>query len=184
MRTSISRTNSYLLSFFLVLNLGFVIYMTSYVAETQIIIYLLVIIVVNLCMFTLHLIINSMYWDEHARLFQYFSTFIRDKKDPDTIPETEVFTENAQFLSLFKRTYVENKLLKKDYDDFKKVFDKFIPEEIHSKIGFRGYERIVLGTAELKKLTIMFLDIMKFTAVSESIADPYKALLLLNIYFD
>ncbi len=30
----------------------------------------------------------------------------------------------------------------------------------------------------------MFLDIMKFTTVSESIADPYRALLLLNIYFD
>lgn len=30
----------------------------------------------------------------------------------------------------------------------------------------------------------MFLDIMKFTTVSETIADPYRALLLLNIYFD
>jgi len=30
----------------------------------------------------------------------------------------------------------------------------------------------------------MFLDIMKFTTVSENIADPYRALLLLNIYFD
>jgi adenylate cyclase len=30
----------------------------------------------------------------------------------------------------------------------------------------------------------MFLDIMKFTTVSESMSDPYRALLLLNIYFD
>ena len=30
----------------------------------------------------------------------------------------------------------------------------------------------------------MFLDIMKFTTVSETISDPYRALLLLNIYFD
>lgn len=30
----------------------------------------------------------------------------------------------------------------------------------------------------------MFLDIMRFTTVSESINDPYRALLLLNIYFD
>ncbi len=42
----------------------------------------------------------------------------------------------------------------------------------------------MLGTAEKKDLTIMFLDIMKFTTVSESIGDPYRALLLLNIYFD
>lgn len=158
--------------------------MTYYVAESRIIIYLVIITMVNFGMFAIHLSINSRYWDEHARLFQYFSTFIRDKKDPDKMPEYEVFKENAEFLSLFKRTYVENKLLKKDYNDFKKVFDKFIPEEIHSKIGFRGYERIVLGTAERKRLTIMFLDIMKFTTVSESIADPYRALLLLNIYFD
>jgi hypothetical protein len=50
------------------------------------------------------------------------------------MPQDEEFDENAQFLSLFKRTYVENKLLKKDYNDFKKVFDTFIPQEIHSKI--------------------------------------------------
>lgn len=30
----------------------------------------------------------------------------------------------------------------------------------------------------------MFLDIMRFTTVSENIKDPYRALLLLNIYFD
>lgn len=135
-------------------------------------------------MVAIYLAINSRYWNEHAKVFQYFSSFIRDKKDPDDMPQMEQFTENAEFLSLFKRTYVENKLLKKDYDDFKKVFDTFIPQEIHSKIGFRWYERIVLGTAERKRLTIMFLDIMKFTTVSESIADPYRALLLLNIYFD
>lgn len=30
----------------------------------------------------------------------------------------------------------------------------------------------------------MFLDIMKFTTMSETIADPQRALLLLNVYFD
>jgi class 3 adenylate cyclase len=158
--------------------------MTYYARATLVTMYLAIVMMVNFGMITIYLTINSRYWNEHARLFQHFSTFIRDKKDPDEMPQTEQFTENAAFLSLFKRTYVENKLLKKDYNDFKKVFDTFIPQEIHSKIGFRGYERIVLGTAERKRLTIMFLDIMKFTTVSESIADPYRALLLLNIYFD
>ena len=132
----------------------------------------------------MHSLINARFWKEHQRLLEHFTSFIRDKKDPDSIPQTEEFDENARFLSLFKRTYVEHKLLKKDYEDFKKVFDTFIPQEIHAKIGFRGYEKIVLWTAERKRLTIMFLDIMKFTTVSETIADPYRALLLLNIYFD
>ncbi|MBX9808906.1 adenylate/guanylate cyclase domain-containing protein [Candidatus Gracilibacteria bacterium] len=184
MRTSISRINRLLIGCFSVLNLGLIVFMTHYAQEDRIDIYLFVIIMVNFGMITLYLFLNSKYWDEHTRLFQHFSTFIRDKKDPDKMPQDEQFTENAEFLSLFKRTYVENKLLKKDYTDFKKVFDTFIPQEIHSKIGFRGYERIVLGTAERRRLTIMFLDIMKFTTVSESIADPYRALLLLNIYFD
>ena len=184
MRTSISRTNHILLSSFLTLNLGLIIWMSLYALESHMMIYLIIVMIVNFAMLGSYVFINSRYWSEHARLFQHFSTFIRDKKDPVEMPQDEEFDENAQFLSLFKRTYVENKLLKKDYDDFKKVFDTFIPQEIHSKIGFRGYERIVLGTAERKRLTIMFLDIMKFTTVSESIADPYRALLLLNIYFD
>jgi class 3 adenylate cyclase len=184
MRTSISRTNHILLSSFLILNLALIIWMSLYALESHTMIYLIIVMILNFSMLGSYVVINSRYWREHARLFAHFSTFIRDKKDPDQMPQDEEFDENAQFLSLFKRTYVENKLLKKDYNDFKKVFDTFIPQEIHAKIGFRGYEKIVLGTAERKRLTIMFLDIMKFTTVSESIADPYRALLLLNIYFD
>lgn len=158
--------------------------MTYYAPESRLGIFITIIMVMNFGMFLVHWIINSRYWNEHDKLFEYFSSFIRDKKDPDILPQDEEFDENARFLSLFKRTYIEQKLQKKDYNDFKKLFDAFIPHEIADKIGFRGYERIVLGTAERKRLTIMFLDIMKFTTVSENIADPYRALLLLNIYFD
>lgn len=143
--------------------------MSLYALESHTMIYLVIVMILNFTMFGSYVVINSRYWSEHARLFRHFSTFIRDKKDPLEMPRDEEFDENAQFLSLFQRTYIENKLLKKDYNDFKKVFDTFIPREIHSQIGFRGYERIVLGTAERKRLTIMFLDIMKFTTVSESI---------------
>jgi class 3 adenylate cyclase len=169
---------------FIILNLALVIFMTYYAPESRLGIFLVIITMMNFGMFFLHWIINSRYWSEYDKLFAYFSSFIRDKKDPDILPQDEEFDENARFLSLFKRTYIEQKLQKKDYNDFKKLFDAFIPHEIADKIGFRGYERIVLGTAERKRLTIMFLDIMKFTTVSENIADPYRALLLLNIYFD
>lgn len=183
-RTSITRTNHILLAIFIVINLTLITFLAYAAPESRIGMFLIGVTFLNFLMFVSYYFINTRYWNEHEKLFQHFSTFIREKKDPDEMPQDEEFDENAQFLSLFKRTYVEHKLLKKDYNDFKKVFDTFIPQEIHAKIGFRGYEKIVLGTAERKRLTIMFLDIMKFTTVSESIADPYRALLLLNIYFD
>jgi adenylate cyclase len=158
--------------------------MTEYASASRAGFFLQGIMFFNFSMFFLYTYINTRYWSEYDKLFNYFSRFIRDKNEPAEFPKNEEFDENARFLSLFKRTYIENKLLKKDYSDFKKVFDTFIPKEIHSKIGFRWYERIILWTAEKKDLTIMFLDIMKFTTVSESIGDPYRALLLLNIYFD
>jgi class 3 adenylate cyclase len=158
--------------------------MTQFAADSRMNLLLFAIMIMNFMMFFVYSLINSRYWSEHDKLFAYFSTFIREKKDPDEFPVNEEFDENARFLSLFKRTYIEQKLQRKDYNEFKKLFDTFIPREIYEKLGFRGYERIVLGTAERKRLTIMFLDILKFTTVSETISDPYRALLLLNIYFD
>ncbi len=158
--------------------------MTEYAPDSKAKMLLLGIMVMNLTMFVLYSLINTRYWSEHDKLFSYFSTFIREKKDPLEFPANEEFDENARFLSLFKRTYIEQKLQRKDYNEFKKLFDTFIPREIYEKLWFRGYERIVLWTAERKRLTIMFLDILKFTTVSETISDPYRALLLLNIYFD
>jgi len=184
MRASISTTNRLMLGGFLLLNITLVIFMTYFAPESRLGFFVAIIMMMNFGMFFLYWVINSRYWAEYDKLFDYFSTFIREKRDPENLPQDEEFLENAKFLSLFKRTYVEHKLQKKDYEDFKKLFDTFVPHEIADKIGFRGYERIVLGTAERKRLTIMFLDIMKFTTVSESIADPYRALLLLNIYFD
>ena len=130
MRTSISKVNLTLLSCFVALNLGLIVFMTYYSIGSRVSLYLAIVMIVNFGMITIYLIINSRYWNEHAKVLQHFSRFIRDKKDPDVMPQTEEFTENAEFLSLFKRTYVEHKLLKKDYNDFKKVFDTFIPQEI------------------------------------------------------
>lgn len=183
-RTRISNVNLYMILSFVVLNLGLVVFMTEYAPESRLGWLLFSVMVVNFGMLFLYMNINSRYWQEYEKLFAYFSSYIRERKRPEEFPHDEEFDENARFLSLFKRTYIEHNLLEKDYEEFKKVFDMFIPKEIHRHLGFRGYERIVLGTAEKKELSIMFLDIMKFTTVSESIKDPYRALLLLNIYFD
>ena len=136
--------NRYMIAGFVLVNLALVVFMVEYAPESRLFLLLLLVLFVNLGMLFFYSSINSRYWTEHEKLLEYFSTFIRDKKDPDSIPEFEEFDENARFLSLFKRTYIEHKLLKKDYSDFKKVFDTFIPREIHAKIGFRGYEKIVL----------------------------------------
>ena len=111
--------------------------MSLYALESHLMIYLMIIMMVNFGMFAIYFILNSRYWEAHARLFQHFQTFIRDKRDPLEMPHDEEFSENAEFLSLFHRTYIENKLLKKDYNEFKKVFDTFIPEEIHTQIGLK-----------------------------------------------
>jgi len=107
--------------------------MTYYAPESRLGIFLAIIMVMNFGMFFLHWIINSRYWSEYDKLFTYFSSFIRDKKDPDILPQDEEFDENARFLSLFKRTYIEQKLQKKDYNDFK----NFLMLLSHMKLQIR-----------------------------------------------
>jgi adenylate cyclase len=85
--------------------------------------------------------------------------------------------------TLFKKSYIKNNLLKKDLKDLHSVFEKFIPADIFKTIGFRWYEKIVLGSSHKTQLQVMFLDILGFTSISEQIS-PERALLLLNIYFD
>ncbi len=138
----------------------------------------------NLFLLWYHIAQNTRFWKEHEELFSHFSEFIKHNTTPTLFPEWWKFDENARFLSLFKRTYIEQNLLKKDYKELASVFEKFIPKKIHDEIGFRWYERIVLGTAVSKTLTIMFLDIMGFATASTQMHNPYRTLVLLNIYFD
>lgn len=137
MRTSISSTNTYMLGGFILVNLGLVIFMAEFAPESKLLWLLFLITIINFGMLSLYTVVNSRYWNEHEKLFAHFASFIRDKKRPGIFPIDEEFTENARFLSLFKRTYIEQNLLKKDYNEFKKVFDTFIPKEIHTQLGFR-----------------------------------------------
>jgi class 3 adenylate cyclase len=63
------------------------------------------------------------------------------------------------------------------------VFKKLIPEDIYKEIGAKGYERLMLGDSKRKILTVMFIDIIGFTTITEKL-EPIRALMLLNIYFD
>ncbi len=181
MRNRISHTNQYIIIWFTIFNLSCIEYTFNFESARW---FMLCVFLINLLILWYFIFLNARYWKEHEKILSDFSLFMRNKWWKLFFPQEEEFDENAKFLSLIKRTYVEQNLLKKDYRELQWVFEKFIPRKIHDEIGFKWYERIVLGTAVSKTLTIMFLDIMGFTTVSEEIHNPYRTLLLLNIYFD
>lgn len=181
MRNRISHTNQYIIIGFTAFNLCSIEYIIYFESQRW---FMFCVVILNLIILWYFVFLNSKYWKEHDKILADFSLFMRNKWGKIAFSQEEEFDENARFLSLIKRTYVEQNLLKKDYNELQWVFEKFIPKKIHDEIGFKGYERMVLGTAVSKTLTIMFLDIMGFSTVSEEIHNPYRTLLLLNIYFD
>jgi class 3 adenylate cyclase len=181
MRSRISHVNQYIVVGFTLFNLICIEYIIYFAVERW---FLFSIFIANLVILWYFVFLNARYWKEHEKILSDFSLFMRNKWGKILFSQEEEFDENARFLSLIKRTYVEQNLLKKDYSELQGVFEKFIPKKIHDEIGFKGYERIVLGAAVTKTLTIMFLDIVWFSSVSEEIHNPYRTLLLLNIYFD
>lgn len=177
----ISQTNQYIIIGFTIFNLSCIEYIVYFESARW---FMFCIFLMNLVILWYFVFLNAKYWKEHEKILADFSIFMRNKWWKIIFSQEEEFDENAKFLSLIKRTYIEQNLLKKDYRELQWVFEKFIPKKIHDEIGFKWYERMVLGTAVSKTLTIMFLDIMGFSSVSEEIHNPYHTLLLLNIYFD
>lgn len=134
MKTSFSVTNRIIFGVFSLINISLIIFTFYYASESRTGQMLFIILCVNFGMFFFHWLINSRFWEEHDQLFNFFTNYIRHKKDPEAFPKSEIFYENSRFLSLFKRTYVEHKLQKKDYNDLKNLFNTFVPVEIASKI--------------------------------------------------
>jgi len=93
------------------------------------------------------------------------------------------FLETAKIYSFLKRIYIKKKLIEKDYNDLEATFLKFVPKSFLDEIWIYWNEKILLWSSVKKKLNIMFLDIIGFTAISEKLT-PERTLLLLNIYFD
>lgn len=136
----------------------------------------------NICMFGIYFYLNSRYQKDLWSIVKSFRDFIENKTS--TIITTKpIFIENKTLETLFKNIFIKNNLLKKDFNDLKDVFEKFIPQDIYKEIWFRWYEKVVLWNCISKNLTIMFLDIVWFTTMSEYIT-PERTLFLLNIYFD
>lgn len=109
--------NHYTMIGFVFLNL-FCIGYFSYFDPERWIFYLL--LVSNLLLLWYNIRLNGSFWNEHEKLFGNFSEFIKNNTTtPIHFPESEQFDENAKFLSLFKRTYIEQNLLKKDYKELR-----------------------------------------------------------------
>ncbi|MDD2487421.1 MAG: adenylate/guanylate cyclase domain-containing protein [Candidatus Gracilibacteria bacterium] len=136
----------------------------------------------NVLLFGLYFYVNSRYQKDLSSLVRSFKDFI-DNKTNSIGANKPIFIENKSIETLFKNISIKNNLLKKDFKDLKNVFEKFIPQDIYKEIGFKGYEKVILGSCISKNLTVMFLDIVGFTTMSENIT-PERTLLLLNIYFD
>lgn len=138
--------------------------------------------ILNICIISLWFFINKSFIKDNLNLIDFFKNIVEDKGVPE-MPKNVLFIENKKIESLFKKAYIKWNLLKKDFLELKNIFNKFIPFDIYSKISFKWYEKVTLWSCVSKKVTIMFLDIMWFTKISEKIS-PERTLLLLNIYFD
>lgn len=93
------------------------------------------------------------------------------------------FKEHNDIQKEIKKYILKANVDKKDLDETKKIFEKFISKELYDNVWDKWYDRIVLWNFKLKKITIIFLDIVWFTSMSEKM--PQKNILkLLNVYFD
>lgn len=113
-----------------------------------------------------------------------YSSLNWNTKEVKEILKKEIkYQENVETYKLFKNMYITKNLVAKDYQDLKKVFLKFIPEDFLKEVWDKWTEKILPWLSVKKNLNVMFLDIIWFSSITEKIS-PEKALLLLNIYFD
>lgn len=183
MKLSIQSTNQTIIFLFFGSNIFFVLFILNVTNGRAIDLMAIGNIILNILFITAYLILNRRYRSDYNNLMESFRGMVKEGALPDFKGNIHFFLENKEVETLFKKSYIKNNLLKKDFNDLRRVFEKFIPEDIFKEIGFRGYEKIVLGSSHKKHLNVMFLDIMGFTSISEQIS-PERALLLLNIYFD
>lgn len=106
--------------------------------------------------------------------------FIKINKNKANIAN---FKENNDLEKLLKRYILKSNIEKKNLEEVKSTFMKFLPKQIYDEIGEKWYERIALWNFKIKNISVMFIDIAGFTTISEKI-NHERALFLLNLYFD
>jgi hypothetical protein len=135
MRYKISDVNKFIVLTFTLFNAVAISYTVFFHTDRW---FLYCVIALNFVICWYFIFLNARYWNEYENLLAGFTHFMRYKNIKVNFAGAfEEFDENARFLSLMKRTYVEQNLLKKDYNDLKNVYEKFIPKKIHDEIGFQ-----------------------------------------------
>lgn len=179
---SIKVINSLL--FLLALYVNAFFYMYSHISN-----YSIMYFVLNLILLVLFYIVNKAFENEFKKSKKDLEILSRswlnwkDQAIKNILLKKNLYTENIITYKLFRDMYIRKNLAHKDYDDLKNVFIKFIPETFLKEVGKTWIDKISFWVSIKKNLSVMFLDIIWFTTVTEKL-DPDKALLLLNIYFD
>lgn len=93
------------------------------------------------------------------------------------------FKEAYALEKTFKKLILKNNLITKDLHDMGEFHKKFLPQDIYAELWIKGMNTINLWNFKIKKIAIMFIDVVGFTSISEQIT-PERALFLLNVYFD
>lgn len=179
MRYSVLKINFILLSSLIV----FVF--SSYFIKDNLISFTLIIISIILILILL-VVINYFFYKKFLNFLSKLNINSKNKWYIDVkeiFSNTYLFKENYNIEKEVKKYFLKSNLDKKDLKETKEIFAKFIPKETYDKIGDKWYDRITLWSMRVKNMTIIFLDIVWFTSLSEKI-EHKKVLNLLNFYFD
>ncbi len=103
--------------------------------------------------------------------------------DLSTFKYDFTFKEAYTLEKTFKKLILKNNLIHKDLQEMNEFHKKFLPQDIYAELGIKWLNKINLWNFKIKKIAIMFIDVVWFTSISEQVT-PERALFLLNIYFD
>lgn len=145
------------------------------------------ILLLNVIVIIFLVIINTFFYKKLREFMSKLSDtnniskgFIKISKNQNDIAN---FKENNDLEKLLKRYILKSNIEKKNLEEVKSTFMKFLPKQIYDEIGEKWYERIALWNFKIKNISVMFIDIAGFTTISEKI-NHERALFLLNLYFD
>lgn len=131
------------------------------------------------------LILNFYYYKDLKTLYKIGKDFdiISDQYYTLETSKSLKFHETSALEKSFKKLLLGNNLQKKERDEFLDFKSKFLSKELYYELGLRGLSKIDIGSFKMKKVVILFLDIVGFATIVEQIS-PKKALFLLNLYFE
>jgi len=175
MNLSFIKLNIFFLSTLIILNISFNIFWNIWVLYLIDILLIIIMIFLNIIFYTKLKKFMKRLWN-----LDLSSNILKiDKKNNDLTN----FKENNDLEKFLKRYILKSNIEKKNLEEIKNTFMKFLPKQIYDEIGEKWYERIALWNFKIKKISIMFIDIAWFTSITEKI-NHERALFLLNLYFD